>query len=303
MWDKKIRQSCDTPIIQKNFAVRTFLTNRRVRPRCFPLILDKQFPTEKRDTPFFAIIFSVLEIFWNTEGFSQDVFRRRETKNFRRKKVTTAFLSINFFRTRTFLKYKGFPTKFSGTVRLKLYTENRWTPLFCIKFLYGPVLMNHCRVPQKNFGNVRQKQSTESWYHFYPKKIWYQNNSETQKISPTEIFGDVTQKSLTKSWYHIIQEIFGTRTFPKHKSHPTKFFDTVRQKQSTESWYHLCPKTSDTRVILKHRRVHPHCFLAMWGENTDKKTWHLPRSPWFFPYLNFSETQMGSPRSFSVLWD
>ena len=47
MWDKKIRQNSVTPIIQKVFDARTILKHRRVRPRCSPAVLDKQFPTEK----------------------------------------------------------------------------------------------------------------------------------------------------------------------------------------------------------------------------------------------------------------
>ena len=49
MWDKKNRQSCDTPIIEK-------------------LLIP--------------------EYFWKTEGFAHDVFRRFGTKKFRRKNVT-----------------------------------------------------------------------------------------------------------------------------------------------------------------------------------------------------------------------
>ena len=46
------------PLLSKHFFdSRTFLKHRRVRPWCFVVIWDKQFPTEKRDTPLLTHIF------------------------------------------------------------------------------------------------------------------------------------------------------------------------------------------------------------------------------------------------------
>ena len=65
---QKNRQSCDTPVIQKNFDVRTILKNRRVRPRCFPAIWGKKTSTEKSDTPFLPINFFSTRTFLKDES-------------------------------------------------------------------------------------------------------------------------------------------------------------------------------------------------------------------------------------------
>ena len=44
-------------VVQNNFDTRMILKHRTVRPRCFFAIWDKQFPTEKRDTPLLIHIF------------------------------------------------------------------------------------------------------------------------------------------------------------------------------------------------------------------------------------------------------
>ena len=76
------------------------------------MILDdvRQKNWQKCDTPIIYNI-AIPEHFWNTEGFAHDVFRHFGTKNLRRQNVTTLFLSINFFRTRTFLKDKSVPPR------------------------------------------------------------------------------------------------------------------------------------------------------------------------------------------------
>ena len=141
-------------------------------------------------------------------------------------------------------------------MRLKLSTENRWTPLLCIVFLGALIFLNHWRVLHKFFGTVRKKESTESWYL-------------------------------------IIQKLFDTMGFQKHKDPPTKFFGTVRQKGSTESWYPYYPKHFDTRIILKHRRVRSRWFLAMWDKKIDKIVMTLLSK--IFWNQNNSETQKDSP--------
>ena len=66
--------------------------------------------------------------------------------------MTTAFFSINFYRTRSFLKYKGFPTKFFGTVGKNVSTGDRETPFLCINYLGALKFLNECRVLHKFFG-------------------------------------------------------------------------------------------------------------------------------------------------------
>ena len=111
---QRIRQSCDTPIVQRNFDVRTFLENRTVRPRCFPAILDKQFPTEERDTPFLSIICFRTKNFLKHRRVRPRCSSATWDKKFPTEKCDTPFFSIIFFRTRNFLKHKNVsPRSFS----------------------------------------------------------------------------------------------------------------------------------------------------------------------------------------------
>ena len=220
MWDKKFRKIV-IPLLSKKFWYQKISETQKGRPRRFSAIWDQKTSTDKRNNPY---------------------------------------LFKNFFRTGTFLKDNSVPpTKLLGTVRLKLSTENRWTPLLCIVFLGALIFLNHWRVLHKFFGTVRKKQSTESWYL-------------------------------------IVQKLFDTIRFQKNKDPPTKFFGTVRQKGSTESWYPCYPKLFDTRIILKHRRVRSRWFLAMWDKKVDKIVM-TPLSKKFWNQNN-SETQKGSPTMF-----
>ena len=104
-----------------------------------------------------------------------------------------------------------------------------------------------------------------------------------------KFFGTVRKKQSTESWYLIIQKLFDTISFQKHKDPPTKFFGTVRQKGSTESWYPYYPKNLETRIIMNHRRVRPRWFLAMWDKKLRKIV--IPLLSKKFWYQKVSETQ------------
>ena len=94
------------PNYPTNFETRAILKHKRVHPRWFLAMWDKKVP-QNCDT---LIIEKLLipEIFWKTEGFAHDVFRRFGTKKFRRKNVTPPSYPF-FFRTIKFLKHKSVP--------------------------------------------------------------------------------------------------------------------------------------------------------------------------------------------------
>ena len=97
------------PLLSKKFWNKN---NSEAQTGSLAMILDdvRQKNWQNCDIPIIYNI-SIPEHFWNTEGFAHDVFRHFRTKNLRRQNVTTPFLSINFFRTRTFLKDKSVPPR------------------------------------------------------------------------------------------------------------------------------------------------------------------------------------------------
>ena len=74
------------PRYKKFFDTKNFLKYRRVL-RSFSVLWDKNFPTEDRCIPFLCIKFVDIRNFLKHWKVPQEIFRHRETKNFRRKNV------------------------------------------------------------------------------------------------------------------------------------------------------------------------------------------------------------------------
>ena len=198
MWDKKVRQNCDTPIIEN-------------------LLIP--------------------EYFWKTEWFAHDVFRRFGTKRFRRKNVTPPsypFFSVleNFWNT------KAFPTKFFGTVRLNLFDGKSLNSYFMQKVFGWPSFHESLKgSPQKirhretkkfkkvvivccakffRYQKISEVQGSSYEFFWYcetktinkivipllSKDFWYQSNSETQEGAPTMFFGNLGQKNFDGTTWH-----------------------------------------------------------------------------------------------------
>ncbi len=140
--------------------------HRRVpRQNFFGTVRQKIFSTtENLDTPpspFLSIHFFAAGNFLkhSTEGFTYEIFRHCETKNFRRKILILPppLLSINFFAAGNFLKHstEGFTTKFFGNVRQKFFDGKSWystlPPLIHTLFRYRKFSETHRRrVPLRN---------------------------------------------------------------------------------------------------------------------------------------------------------
>ena len=97
-------------LILQNFSIPEHFWDTRDPYEMFRYCETKKI--NKIVIPLLSKTVLIPEHFWNTEGFVHDVFRRFGTKKHRRKNVRPPpLLSINFFRTRTFLKDKSVPPR------------------------------------------------------------------------------------------------------------------------------------------------------------------------------------------------
>ena len=130
LWDKKNRQNRDAPpfLCTKIFDKRSFQKHQIVVQWNFLVQSDKNFQTEKRDTIYHEINFSIPQIFWNIEGM---------------------------------------PTKFFGTVRPKIFGGKTWYPPFYPQrtFRNQKFSQKQWDSVTKLFGSVRHKNfDWKSWY-------------------------------------------------------------------------------------------------------------------------------------------
>ena len=235
MWDKKVRQNCDTPFIEK-------------------LLIP--------------------EYFWKTEWFAHDVFRRLGTKRFRRKNVTPPSYPYFFSVLENFWNTKAFPTKFFGTVRLKLFHGKSLNSYFMHKVVGWPSFYESLKgSPTKNSApwDKKVQKSRDSllskifsipklselqgssyetfWYcetktinkiviPVLSKKFWNQNNSETQAGWPTMICGVVRQKK-DKIVIPLLSKIFWYQSNSEtQEGAPTMFFGNLGQKKFDGKTWH-----------------------------------------------------------------
>ena len=158
------------------------------------------------------------------------------------------------------------PTKFFGTVRQKIFDENLWYPLLCIKFFDTPNFLKHWRNAHEIFRHCETKN--------FRRKI---------VIPP------------------ILHKIFRYPKFSETlKGCPRNFFGTVRLKIfDGKTWYPLvCIKFFDTPNFLKHWRDAHEIFRHCETKNFRRKIVIPPIMHKIFRYPKFSETLKGCPRNF-----
>ena len=107
--------------------------------------------------------------------------------------------------------------------------------------------------------------------------IWYQDDSETHKGSPTKIFGAVRRKIFVrKSWCTPFMLNFCR--YPKisetMKGSPTHQFRTVKEKNQQNGYTPLNQKK--TKKLLKHRRFPLWTFLVLWDKNISTENHGAP---------------------------
>ena len=119
-------------------------------------------------------------------------FRYFETKNIRKKNRDTPN-SQKVFDTRTILKQRRVPLRiFSVLWDKKNSSKNRDLTLECLKCFRYPEIVKHFKVPPRNFCVSGEQRNWQKIVILLISKIfWYQDCSETHKVSPTKIFGAV----------------------------------------------------------------------------------------------------------------
>ena len=230
--------------------------------------VKKQFP-HNRDTPNIQKIL-IPERFWNTEGFSYQIFWYCETKKFQQKIVINPSYAWIFSIPENSETLKGYPTKSLCTVRQKakktvilllskkkqkssgntegfphelflvlwdknISTENHGTPNIHKIFDIRTVL-KHIRVPLQTFGTARQNSfNTKSWYTpFMLNFCRYPKISETMKGSPTKGFCTVRKKINKTVILLLSKKSWHQNAHETQNGTPMDIFGTVKQKLSTE---------------------------------------------------------------------
>ena len=104
LWDKKNRQNRDAPpfLCPKIFDKRSFQKHQIVVQWNFLVQSDKNFQTEKRDTIYHEINFSIPQIFWNIEGMPTKFFGTVRPKIFGGKTRYPPFYPQRTFRNQKF---------------------------------------------------------------------------------------------------------------------------------------------------------------------------------------------------------
>ena len=262
-----VRQKSSTklwyPFYRKTFDTRIFLKDRMVRPRCFSATWDKKISTEKRDTPFLSIFFSVLENFWNT---------------------------------------KAFPTKFFGTVRLNLLDGKSLNSYFMHKVVVWLRFYESLKGSPQKIRHRETKKFKKVVIDCYPKFFRYQNVSELQG-SPYEVFWYCEIKTINKIVIPVLSKKFWNQNNSETQTgSPTMICGDVRQKSSTKLWYPFYRKTFDTRIFLKDRMVRPRCFSAIWDKKISTEKRDTPfLSIFFFLLENFWNTKAFPTKSFGTV--
>ena len=210
----------------------------------------------------------------------------------------------------------GSPTKFFGTVRQKVLTENRDIsppPLILIFFRDQKFSEAQIRkVSLRNFSALWDKIfDTKSWHNSLKPKIFRYPKLMTHWWVPLRSFSALSDK---KFWQKIV--IFPPPSYPYLFSRPesfrstdqkgssTKFFGTVIQNFRQKSWHNsLKPKIFRYPKLMTHWWVPLQRLSALWDNIFDTKSWHNSLKPKIFRYPKLMTHWWVPLRSFSALSD
>ena len=174
----------------------------------------------------------------------------------------------------------GSPTKFFGTVRQKVLTENRDIsppPPHSYPYLFSrPEIFRSTDqkgFSTKFFGTVRQNFDTKSWHNSLKPKIFRNPKLMTHWWVPLRSFSALSDKSFDrKSWY-----------FP-----PPLILIFIRDQKFSEA---------------QIRKVSLRNFSALWDKMFDTKSWHNSLKPKIFRNPKLMTHWWVPLRSFSALSD
>ena len=215
----------------------------------------------------------------------------------------------------------GSPTKFFGTVRQKVLTENRdISPPRLILIFFRDQKFSEAQIRKvslRNFSALWDKIfDTKSWHNSLKPKIFRNPNLMTHWWVPLRSFSALSDK---KFWQKIvifplpplILIFFRDQNFSEAKIRKVSLrnFSALWDKNfDTKSWHNsLKPKIFRNPKLMTHWWVPLRSFSAL----SDKKFWQKivifppPLFLIFFRDQKFSEAQIRkvSLRNFSALWD
>ena len=233
----------------------------------FSVIRNRNFSSQNRDISLLWINFFNTRKKWNTKGFTYEIFGTvRHKKSAENRAPPPLWLIIVIFHsckktfvTRIFVIQRRVPYEVFQEMRQKV---NRRTivisppPPLCIKpsgtrdslkrrkvphevFRYSETRTFPWRVLHKIFGTVRQKQSTKSWYPYYP------TNSET-------------------------------RSFLKHRRVHSRWFLAMWDKKNRKKVIALLSKNFWYQNISETQKGRPRCFSAIWDQKTSTENRDTP---------------------------
>ena len=201
------------------------------------------------------------------------------------------------------------PTKFLGTVRLKIFDGKTWYPLVCINFFDTPNFLKHWRDAHEIFRHCETKNFRRK---LVISPIMHKNFSVPQIFwniegMPTKFFGTVRQKIFDGNlWYPLLCiKFFDTPNFLRHWRDAHEIFrhcetKNFRRKNVIPPSMHKIsryPKFSETLKVC------PRNFSALWDKKFSTEKRDTPCMHKIFRFPRFSETLKGCPRNFSALWD
>ena len=200
------------------FESRNFL-KRKVPPTIFSGTVRQKISREIRDISLLSKKFFDKRMFLKNEGFPYKTFRYCEKIKFRQNRGTPSYA---IFFCRNFLKHKGPPTNFFGTVRQRSFERKSWYALPIHNFFRWKIILKNEGFHLRNFSVLWEIQlSTKSWYtilcnFFNPEYFWN-----------TEIFSVLWDKKVSRENRDIpflSIKLFDTRNFLRNAGSTYELF-------------------------------------------------------------------------------
>ena len=227
--------------MHKIFRYPKFSETFKVCSRNFSALWDKKISIENLESPppLLSINFLATGRFLkhSTEGFTYQIYRHCETKNFGRKNVIPPSMHKYFRYPKISETFKGCPRIFLALWDKKLSTEKRDTPFFIHIFFETKNFLKNSRISLRKFSALWDIKFSTGNRDMPP--LIHKFFSIPENFRKTEgflykafRFGPVRQKVPTKPWCPPpMHENFRWKNFSEApKCSPIKYFNTVRQK-------------------------------------------------------------------------
>ena len=277
-------------LLSKIFRDQKLVKHQKIPLRNFSALWDKKFSIENLETPppppLLSINFFATGKFlkYSTEGFTYQIYRHCETKNFRRKKVIP-LVCIKFFDTPNFLKHRRDAHEYFQDCETKNFRRKNVIPPSMHKFFRYPKFSETFKGCPRNFLPLwdqkfsAEKRDTPFFIHiFFETKNFLKNS----RISLRKFWAlwDIKISTGNRDMPPLIHKFFSIpEIFRKTEGFLYKAFrfGPVRQKfRQNRDAPLLFMKIFDKRIFLKHQSVLQWNISIQWDKNCDGKSWYSP---------------------------